>query len=234
VTARRRALLLGGLALVLGGLAASSVAGREAALSRRVGSLVDVVVASRPIAAGAPVRAGALAVRRVPQRFAPSDPVQSPGSVKGLKATVDIPAGTDLTNALVGDGRPPPTGPAISRGQRVAEIVALGSPALVTPGSRVDVLVSTEPGSGERGEAVLALEDVEVLDANAVSGEDASSSRDAGSGGERVAASLRVSLRQAVYLAAAQDFAHQLRLLPRSAGDRAHGQAGLRMGAPGP
>jgi len=231
MTARRRALLLGGLALVLGGLAASSVAGREAALSRRVGSLVDIVIARRPIAAGAPVRAAALAVRRVPERFAPSDPVQSPDSVSGLKATVDIPAGTDLTNALVGDGRPRPAGPAIGRGQRVAEIVALGSPALVTPGSRVDVLVTSEPHAGEGGEAVLALEDVEVLDATAVTADDAPSGGDTGSAGERVAASLRVTLRQAVYLAAAQDFAHELRLLPRAAGDHAHGQAGLRMGA---
>jgi len=35
-----------------------------------------------------------------------------------------------------------------------------------------------------------------------------------------VAASLRVTLRQAVYLAAAQSFARELRLLPRAAGDR--------------
>ena len=49
--------------------------------------------------------------------------------------------------------------------------------------------------------------------------------------GPRVAASLRVTLRQAVYLAAAQDFARELRLLPRARGDRERGRAGLRMGA---
>jgi pilus assembly protein CpaB len=38
-------------------------------------------------------------------------------------------------------------------------------------------------------------------------------------------------LRQAVYLAAAQDFARELRLLPRSQGDRDRGRAGLRAGA---
>ena len=36
----------------------------------------------------------------------------------------------------------------------------------------------------------------------------------------QVSASLRVTLRQAVYLAAAQSFARELRLLPRAAGDR--------------
>ena len=36
----------------------------------------------------------------------------------------------------------------------------------------------------------------------------------------RVAATLRVSVAQAVYLAAAQSFAREVRLLPRAAGDR--------------
>jgi pilus assembly protein CpaB len=228
---RRRALLLGGLALVLGGLAASSVAGREAALSRRVGGLVDVVVAREPIAAGAPIRAQALAVRRVPRRFAPEGRVSSPRSLAGLKASVAIPAGSDVTAAGVGDGRAAPPGPPIRRGERVAELVALGSPQLVTPGSRVDVLVTPEPRPDERGAAVLALEDVEVLDAAPVAAEEGGSGRGDASPGERVAVSLRVTLRQAVYLAAAQDFARELRLLPRAAGDRSRGRAGMTIGA---
>ena len=228
---RRRALLLGGLALVLGGLAASSVAGREAALSRRVGKLVDVVVVREPIAAGAPIRAQALALRRVPRRFAPEGGVTSPRSLTGLKAMVALPAGSDVTTGAVGDGRARPAGPPIRRGERVAQVVALGSPDLVTAGSRVDVLVTPEPRPDEHGEAVLALEDVEVLDAAAVAAEEAGSGRGDPAPGERVAVSLRVTLRQAVYLAAAQDFARELRLLPRSGGDRGHGRSGMRMGA---
>jgi pilus assembly protein CpaB len=46
-----------------------------------------------------------------------------------------------------------------------------------------------------------------------------------------VAVSLRVTLRQAVYLAAAQAFAREIRLLPRAATDRRHGSAGLRVGS---
>jgi pilus assembly protein CpaB len=46
-------------------------------------------------------------------------------------------------------------------------------------------------------------------------------------GGPKVAASLRVTLRQAVYLAAAQSFAREIRLLPRAAGDRATTPGGL-------
>ena len=150
---------------------------------------------------------------------------------------MDIAAGTDLTTALVGDGaggasaaRP---GPPIRPGERVAEIVALGSPELVTPASRVDVLVTPEPRATENGRAVLALEDVEVIGAQAAEHADEPASKAAGrpAPGARVAASLRVSLRQAVYLAAAQDFARELRLLPRAQADRRRGQAGLAVGA---
>jgi len=228
---RSRALLLGSLALVLGGLAAGDVGGREAALARRVGALVDVVVAREPIPAGSTVRLAALAVRRVPRRFAPADAIASPRALSGLRATVDIPRDTDLTPAMVGDGGRPPLGPGIRRGERVAEVVALGSPELVIPGSRVDVLVTPEPGSEEAGAAVLALEDVEVLAAAPAQGEDGAASAAKSTPGIRVAASLRVTLRQAVYLAAAQDFAREIRLLPRAAGDRRRGSAGLRMAA---
>ncbi len=228
MTRRRRALLLGGLALVLGGLAASNVAGREAALSRRVGDPVDIVVARGPIPAGSTVRAGALAIRRVPRRFAPNRSFGAAKQLIGQKVAVDVAPGSDLTAAMIGDGRAPRVGPPIGKGQRVAEIVALGSPELIKPGTRVDVLVTPEPRPAERGETILALEDVEVVDA-AAAGEEASG-RDAAPG-QRVAASLLVTLRQAVYLAAAQDFARELRLLPRADDDRARGNAGLRMGA---
>ena len=46
-------------------------------------------------------------------------------------------------------------------------------------------------------------------------------------GTARVTASLRVTLHQAVYLAAAQSFARELRLLPRAPGDRGHARRGL-------
>ena len=77
---------------------------------------------------------------------------------------------------------------------------------------------------------MLALEDVEVLDAAPLAGDGRRRGSDAAPGA-RVAAALLVTLRQAVYLAAAQDFARELRLLPRADGDRARGRAGLRMGA---
>ncbi len=229
---RRRALLLSGLALVLGGLAASNVAGREAALQRRVGELVDVVVARTPIAAGARIRAGSLGVRRVPSRFAPRARVATPGLVAGQKASVDVAACTDVTAAMLGDGRRRPDGPEIRKGLRIAEVVALGSPELIMPGGRVDVLVTPDPRPGEIGTTFLALEDVEVVEATPVAEEDVPKSGAAP--GRRVAAALLVTLRQAVYLAAAQDFARELRLLSRPDGDRTHLGARVRLGATAP
>lgn len=224
---RRRALLLAGLALLLGALAAFDVAGREAELERRVGGLVDVVVAREPIEAGQRIGTRVLAIRSVPERFAPAGTTGSPQAFVGRRAAVDIPADADLSAAMIVRDDAGPAGPPVRRGERVAEVVALGSPELVIPGSRVDVLVTPEPAGGGTGEAVLALEDVEVIAATATAADDA---RGKGATGPRIAASLRVTLRQAVYLAAAQDFARELRLLPRASGDRRRGRAGMRMG----
>jgi pilus assembly protein CpaB len=224
---RRRALVLAGLALVLGGLAAFKVAGREAALEQRIGGLVDVVVAHKPIRAGQRVSERALAVRRVPARFAPRGAIGDPQQFVGQRARVPIAADTDLVAAMVGGEEARPAGPPVGRGERVAQVVALAAPQLVAAGSRVDVLVTPEPRGDRPGEALLALEDVEVVAAVELSADEASAAKN--SPGPRVAASLRVTLRQAVYLAAVQDFARELRLLPRAAGDRNRGRAGLRM-----
>lgn len=223
---RRRAAVLGVLAVLLGSLAASDVAGREAALRTALGAPVTVLVAQRAVKAGEPLERARLALRRVPARYAPADAFSGRGDVLGLRAAVAIPAGTDLSSSLVADpaqlaGAAVPVGP----GERVAELVALGSPEHVVRGSRVDVLVTRDTGD-RQGETTLALEDAEVLSA-------APAPTDHGgeAPGPRVAVALRVKLRQAVYLAAAQSFARELRVLPRAAGDREHGDAGLRVGS---
>ncbi len=219
---RRRALALSALALVLGGMAASDVARREAALRRRLGPVVAVVVAREAVGAGARLGAGGrLAVRRVPARYAPAGAFRRARDVQGLRAAVAIPAGADVTPAMVAAAA---AGAPVRRGERVADVVAVGSPRLVRPGARVDVVVTRE-GSG-RGRAQLAMEDVEVLTAAP-----APAGAPGDSGAVRVSASLRVTVRQAVYLAAAQSFAREIRLLPRAAGDDARGAAGLRVGA---
>ncbi|MDO8212693.1 RcpC/CpaB family pilus assembly protein [Conexibacter sp. CPCC 206217] len=220
---RRRALLLIALALLLGLLAASSVQRREAALDAALGPPARVLVTAAPVVAGAPLADARPALRELPRRYVPPDALTDPRLLAGAQAAVALPAGAYVTRAVL---RTPgaaavPVGP----GERAAEVVARGDPATIVAGSRVDVLV-TRDATGERpGTTVLALEDVEVLDAGPPApGEEAAAG---GGDGDRVAASLRVTVRQAVYLAAAQSFARELRLLPRAPDDRRRGRAGL-------
>ena len=209
---RRRSLLLLGLALVLGTLAASDVAGREAALEARLGPTIPVVVARAELEAGKPIAARQLAVRQVPQRFAPRGAHAAVEQLAGRRPAAVVPAGADVTAAALADPAADVVGAPVRRGERIADVVATGSPELITAGARVDVLVTRER------ETRLALQDVEVLQA-------APAEADQAAPGPRVTASLRVTLRQAVFLAAAQSFARELRLLPRAAGDRARAGA---------
>jgi pilus assembly protein CpaB len=236
VTRRRRAAVLLGLALLLGSLAASDVAGREAALRRSVGPAVSVVVVREAVPAGGRLTARRLGVRRVPARFAPASAYRAPSDVEGLRAAVPLQAGADLEPALVDDGTGTGPdgargglgvgGPALRPGERVAQIVAVAPPEAAAPGSRVDVLVTRE-GEGAGGATELALQDVEVLSA-APAG--AGAGEGPADGLPRTTLGLRVTLRQAVYLAAAQAFARELRVLARAAGDRRRSAAGVSVG----
>ena len=213
MTRGRRAVLLTGLALILGALAAADVGGREAALKRSLEPLVDVVIARGEIKAGARIASGQLTVRRVPSRFAPAVAIDDPASITGAHASVTITAGSDITRAQL---RTEGSGLDLQAGERVVDVLAAGSSRAVVPGARVDVLVTRE-----RGGTRLALENAEVLSSRGVSAEDGSPTK--------VTAALRVTVKQAVYLTAAQSFAREIRLLPRGAGDTRGGLEGLSM-----
>ena len=215
---RRRAALLLGLALVLGALAASDISRREAALERRLGPPIALVVARSDLGPGLQLTPIHLAVRRVPARYAPRPGFSSVEELVGLRTVVAVPAGAYLTPGEVeaaGAG-----GSALRPGERIVDVVGVGSSDAILPGSRVDVLVSREGERGEPGRTVLALEGVEVVGAAPATGGGGSAAAGPAADSPRVAASLRVTLRQAVYLAAAQAFAREIRLLARAPGDR--------------
>jgi pilus assembly protein CpaB len=225
VTPRRRALLLLALALLLGALAAASVRRREAALARALGPSVRVLVTRVPVAAGASPASARPLLRALPRRYAPPDAIASAAQLAGARIAVALPAGSILTRSLLWTDR---TGAApeeaLAPGERVAEVLAHGDPHAVVPGARVDVLVTREGNGMRAGTTALALEDVEVLAARPARPDvgDAMAG-----GGARVVASLRVRVRDAVYLAAAQAFARDIRLLVRAPGDHAAGRTGL-------
>lgn len=227
---RRRAAVLGCLSLALGGVAASQVHDRARQIEAQVGAPVPVLVAQSDIEAGTKLEPGEieglLAVREVPERFAPPGSAAALHEVAGLRTQVAIPAGGYVTAAQLGAGPTGAAGPAaLERGERALELGVVGGSALADATgaggapARVDVLVTTDPRSGA-GRTSIALENVELLGlrpgddgAGSAAGEDAAAKADA-------IARLRVTVRQAVFLTAAQNFAREIRLLVRSPGDR--------------
>jgi len=223
---RRRGALLLALAVAAGGLASSRVERRERGIEARVGSPVPVVVAVADLRQGQRIDAGqasrALAIRHVPARYAPPDALGEPGEAVGATLAAPVAAGGYLTAGALAAPRDDPeaAGAAIAPGQRAVDVAVAGGEELAgaAPGSRVDVVVTTE--RADRGRTYLALEAVELLAA-----------RPAGAGaaaegaGDRpgALATLRVTLRQAVFLAAAQSFAREIRLLVRAPGERRRG-----------
>jgi pilus assembly protein CpaB len=226
---RRRGLLLLSLALASGGLAASEVARKVGEVEARVGSPVPVVVAARELPASKKIDPGALGrllrVDQVPEKFAPPDALVDPAQAAGLVPAVPVAAGSVLTagHFAASGGDASREGGLLRPGERAVEVAVAGGAALSAagPGSRVDVLVSTEPRTGAGG-TFVALEGVEVLRLGTAPGGslDPAGASEGATEGASALATLRVTLRQAVYLTAAQNFAREVRLLPRPAGDR--------------
>ena len=218
---RRRGLLLLCVALACGGLAAAQVAERERSVEARVGPLVPVLVAKRDLDAGARLGADALALKRVPARFVPPDALGSATQLAGARTAVPVSAGGYVTAALLEAGSGPAGADGLARGERTVEVGVSGSLSPPAPGARVDVVVSTEAGAGG-GRTFVALADVELmaLRADAAGGY---SDPDAEGAAPSALATLRVTLRQAVYLTAADNFGREIRLLARPPGDRTGG-----------
>jgi pilus assembly protein CpaB len=188
---------------------------------------VPVLVTRAEVRPGTRLRTTQLAVRQVPERFAPRDALAAPAQVAGRRVAAGMAAGSYVTAGAfaTGDARElEVAGAPVRRGERSADIAVAGGEALVgaPPGTRVDVLVTTESRSGAGGRTYLALQDVELLGARAADG--AGGAGGASSGGAAAhadtVATLRVTLREAVFLTAAQSFARELRLLARAPGDR--------------
>lgn len=219
---RRRAFLLLGLALASGGLAASQVHSSVREVESRVGAPLPVVVAREDIRGGSELTPEALermlAVREVPERFVPPDSLAAPEEALGLRTAVPVTAGSYVTAGHLESGAAGAYGgPALSPGERIVEIGVAGGSALASagPGARVDVLVTTGAETGA-GRTYVALESVEMVGLNQA-GRGLGGADGAGGG---ALASLRVTLQQAVLLTAAQNFAREIRLLPRSPADR--------------
>jgi pilus assembly protein CpaB len=217
MTRRRRGLLMIGLAAMCAGLAASLVAQYANEVSAQVGPLRHVLVARSALPRGAPVTPAvardAFVQRRVPLRFAPPRTLQAPDEAVGYRTLVALSPGDYVGEAQLGALRDPATRRARAPRGRLIEIAVTGAGTIagaLRPGAVVDVLVTTD---GDRGvpRTYLALQRVPLVRFMPSAGSAA--------GEADGTATLRTTLRQAVTLIAAQNFAREVRVVPRPDGD---------------
>ncbi|HET7052388.1 MAG TPA: SAF domain-containing protein [Solirubrobacterales bacterium] len=213
---RRRALAFLLAALLAAAGAAAIADGYGAGAVRGYGPLRPVVVVSAAVPAGQrfvpPTLAASLSTRRVPSRFVPPDALAMPGEALGLVARAPLPAGSYLLAAQLGvDRRGKPQRRSLGAGRRPVEIEISGADALLATGrsptgSRVDVVVTTEPSGSGPGRTYVAAPGVPLL-----------ALRDGAEGagpGTTAAATLGLTRREALRLIAAESFARKLTLLP--------------------
>ena len=242
---RRRGLLLLALALACGGLAASEVASRVREVEATVGEPVPVLVAARDVAPGAELGRADVAVREVPASFAPPDAMSDAGEAVGVPSAGGLVKGGYLTARVARHRRKAPAARAAAPGRCAAASVPWrwrwpgASRWPRWPGRAAGWTCWCPPSPGE-GAGAHAARPGERGAARPQrgggrrpsgfgDGEDAAG-EGAGAGASSVA-TLRVTVRQAVYLTAAQNFAREVRLLPRPIGDRARtGRAAVTAG----
>ena len=142
---------------------------RERRVEARVGPLVGVVVAARDIAPGDRL-GGARSGRAAGARALTCRRTRSarPGRLVGTRAAVRRERRLLPDGGRCVQGAGPGGGGPLRPGQRALEIAVTGGAALAGagPGSRVDVLVSTQRQEGA-GRTFVALEAVEVLELRA-------------------------------------------------------------------
>jgi Flp pilus assembly protein CpaB len=214
VSRRARAIAFGVAALVAAIAAGAIADGYGDSVARGYGALRPVVVASAQLPAGKALDPVAiesdLEVRQVPIRFIPGGALREPAEAIGLAPSAAIPSGAYLLAAQLRPPRSDRPGPALAADRRPVQIAVTGAEALAVDGadpvgSRVDVVITTEPGDGGTGRTYVAASGVPLL------GLGAGPEGDVGGAAE---ATLGLTRQQALRLIAAESFARQVTVMP--------------------
>src|SRR5580698_7559695 len=164
---RTRLLMIGVLALALGFLASVYVYKNLQSKTGSADAGVEVIVAADDLQVGARVDEHDIRVIRIPAADLPPSAPRKRADVLGHGVIVPISKGEFiLPNRLAGEnagsGLPsliPPGMRAVS--VRVNDVVAVAG--FVTPGTRVDVLLTGTPGAGGEQQTTTVLQNVAVL-----------------------------------------------------------------------
>jgi Flp pilus assembly protein CpaB len=214
VSRRARAIAFG-VAALIAAIAAGAIAdGYGDSVARGYGALRPVVVASAQLPAGkaiAPTVAETdLEVRQVPARFVPAGDLRGPAEAIGLAPAAAIPSGAYLLAAQLRPPRSDRPGPSLAAGRRPVQIAVTGVEALAVDGadpvgSRVDIVITTEPGDGGTGRTYVAAAGVPLLGLGAGPEGDVAGAAEA---------TLGLTRPQALRLIAAESFARQVTVMP--------------------
>lgn len=215
---RRRALAFLVMACITATGTAAIADRYGASAVRGYGSLRPVVVVGTRIAAGQRLGpreiSSALTVRRVPLRFVPPGALVAAEEALGLVARTPLPVGSYLLGAQLGVAHERRTGPPrLGGGRRPVEIAVSGADAMLATGqdltgSRVDVVVTSEPLGPGPGRTYVAAARVPLLGLRP--------GPEGPGPGSSASATLGLTKRQALRLIAAESFARKVTLLPGS------------------
>jgi Flp pilus assembly protein CpaB len=203
-------------ALLAAAAAATLADGYGDSVVNGYGALRPVLVATGDLETGKAIdpatAAEELEVHRVPVRFLPPDALRAPAEAVGLVPAVPVPAGSYLLAAQLRAPGARSAGPQLGHGRRPVEIAVSGAGALTAfggrpVGSKVDVVVTTEPSGSGGGRTYVAAPAVPLLGlAPAVEGSGEADS---------ATATLGLTRAQALRLIAAESFARRVTLIPR-------------------
>jgi Flp pilus assembly protein CpaB len=211
---RARAIAFGVAALLAAAVAGTIADGYGDSVARGYGALRPVVVASAQLQAGRALDPTAaeteLEVRQVPTRFVPLGALRDPAEALGLVPAAAIPSGAYLLAAQLRPPRSDSPDPRLAGGRRPVQIAVGGAAALAVGGgdpigSRVDVIVTTEPTGGGAGHTYVAAAGVPLLGLGA---------GPEGEAGGIAEATLGLTRPQALRLIAAESFARQVTVMP--------------------
>jgi Flp pilus assembly protein CpaB len=215
VSRRARAIAFGVGALLAAIVAGAIADGYGDSVARGYGALRPVVVATAQLSAGralVPTEVEKdLEVRLVPARFVPAGTLRDPAEAVGLVPAAAIPGGAYLLAAQLRPPRSDAPGPRLAVGRRPVQIAVSGAEALAVGGrdpvgSRIDVVVTTEPRDGGAGHTYVAAAGVPLLGLGAGPEGDVAGT---------AAATLGLTRPQALRLIAAESFARQVTVMPR-------------------
>jgi len=205
------------LGALLAAVAAATLAdGYGDSVVRGYGELRPVLVATDDLRVGRAIdpatAAAKLAVHRVPVRFLPPDALGAPAEAVGLVPAVPVPAGSYLLATQLRAPRARSAGPRLGRGRRPVEIAVSGAGALTAfggqpVGSKVDVVVTTEPSGSGEGRTYVAAPAVPLLGL--------APAAEAPGEADSATATLGLTRAQALRLIAAESFARRVTLIPR-------------------